>query len=61
VIRLTGLFVATITAYRRPAPVNDMLTLPGQHIVDLSEPGSGVIRVSKKSKKNKKKSKKGKK
>jgi hypothetical protein len=39
------------------------LTSSGQHVVDLSEPGSGVIRVAKKSKKSKKdkKSKKGKK
>jgi hypothetical protein len=37
-----------------------MLTLIGQRIVDLSESGSGVIRVAKKSKKSKK-SKKGKK
>jgi hypothetical protein len=59
VIRLTGLLEATITAYRQPVAVNDMLTL-GQHIVDLSESGSGVIRVAKKTKKTKK-SKKGKK
>jgi hypothetical protein len=40
-----------------------MLTSPGQHIVDLRESGSGVIRVAKKAKKGKKskKSKKGKK
>jgi len=31
-----------------------MLTLPCQHIVDLPESGSGVIRVAKKSKKSKK-------
>jgi len=39
-----------------------MLTSPSQHIVDLSESGSGVIRVAKKGKKTKKskKSKKGK-
>jgi hypothetical protein len=40
-----------------------MLTSSGQRIVDLSESGSGVIRVAKKGKKSKKskKSKKGKK
>jgi hypothetical protein len=55
--------VAIVTAYRQPAPVNDTLTSSGQHIVDLSESGGGVIRVAKKSKKAKKdkKSKKGKK
>jgi len=37
-----------------------MLTRVGQHIVDLPESESGVIRVAKKSKKSKK-SKKGKK
>jgi len=31
-----------------------MLTHSGQHIIDLSESGSGVIRVAKKSKKSKK-------
>jgi uncharacterized protein (DUF2249 family) len=63
VIRLRGLLVAIVTAYRQPAPVNDTLTSPGQHIVDLSESGGGVMRVAKKSKKSKKdkKSKKGKK
>jgi len=60
VIRLTGLLEATITAYRQPVPVNDMLTLSGQHIIDRSESGSGVTRVAKKSKKGKK-GKKGKK
>ena len=59
-IRLTGLLEATITAYRQPAPVNDMLTLIGQRIVDRPESGSGVIRVAKKTKKGKK-GKKGKK
>ncbi len=38
-----------------------MLTQPGQHIVDLPEPGSGVIRMAKKTKKTKKSKKSGKK
>jgi hypothetical protein len=68
VIRRRRLFEATVTAYRQPTPVNDMLTLSGQHTVDhLSR--NGVIGMAKKSKKNKKnkkakkakKSKKGKK
>jgi 4-diphosphocytidyl-2C-methyl-D-erythritol kinase len=44
---------------RQQPPVNDTLTI-GQHFVDLSGSGSGVIRMAKKSKKNKK-GKKGKK
>ena len=58
VIRLRRLFVATVTAYRQPRSVNDMLTVLGQRIVDVSESGSGVIRMAKKSKKSKKGKKK---
>ena len=53
-IRLTGFLEVTITAYRQPALVNDMLT----SLVNISltaRAGNGVIDVAKKSKKGKKK------
>jgi hypothetical protein len=60
VIRLTRFLEATITAYRQPASVNDMLT-PLVNTSLTFRVRNEVIRVAKKSKKSKKKkSKKGK-